>query len=91
MPSESLFSTMNVIHSKPRNRLLHERVDKLEYISINTRVKAREETEAEITMTEERANQEDRLLLQYNMNRVVEEMIEAERSQELELLAELDE
>ena len=53
MPFESLFFIMNVIYFKLRNRLLYERVDKLEYISINTRVRVREDTEAEIIITEE--------------------------------------
>ena len=38
---------MNVIHSKPRNRLLYERIDKLEYISINTRIRAAAEAKVE--------------------------------------------
>ena len=40
---------------------------------------------------EEKAKQEDRLLLHYDMSKAAEEMIEAEKNQELELLAELDE
>ena len=53
---------MNIIYSKPRNRLLHERVDKLEFININTRTRVREDMEVGAEMTEERAEQEDRLL-----------------------------
>ena len=44
---------MNIIHSKPRNRLLHERVDKLEFISINTRTRVREDIKVGAEMTEE--------------------------------------
>ena len=85
---------MNVIHSKPRNRLLHERIDKLEYVSINTRTRAAAEAKAEakteVEAEEERVEQEDRLLLRYELNNAVECMIEAERNKELELLTELD-
>ena len=68
---------MNIIHSKPQNRLHHERVDKLEFISINTRTRAsveageevRAEARAEVDIEEERAEQEDRLLLHYEMKK----------------------
>ena len=83
---------MNLIQSKPRNRLVHDRVDKLEYISINTRTRFKEDMAAGMEITEEeKAEQEDRLLLHYDMNKAAEEMIEAEKNQELELLAELHE
>ena len=38
VPSERAFSVMNFLHSKARNRLESERVDKLTYIYINTRI-----------------------------------------------------
>ena len=67
-------------------------MDKLEFININTRTRARRERELGTEITEEeKTDDEDRLLLHYDMNKAVEEMIEAEKCQELELLAELDE
>ena len=44
------------------------------------------EARAEVDIEEERAEQEDRLLLQYEMNKAVEGMIEAERNRELDFL-----
>ena len=38
MPSERAFSTQNLIHTKTRNRLDAQRVDKLTYVHINKRV-----------------------------------------------------
>ena len=71
---------------------MHDRVDKLEYISINTRTRFREDMAAGMEITEEeKTKQEDRLLLHYDMNKAAEEMIKAKKNQKLELLAELDE
>jgi hAT family C-terminal dimerisation region len=41
VPSERSWSTMNYIHSKTRNRLSLERVDKLLFIYINSRTLAK--------------------------------------------------
>ena len=79
MPSKASFSIMNIIYSKPRNRLLHERVDKLDFISINTRTRVREDMEIEAEIIEKRAKQEDRLLLKYNTNQTMEALIEADK------------
>ena len=88
----SLFSIINIIYFRLRNRLLYKRVNKLEFISINTRTRVRGERELETKITEkEKADDKDRLLLYYDMNKAVEEMIKAEKCQKLELLAELDE
>ena len=38
VPSERSFSIQNLIHDKKRNRLASEKVDKLTYIYMNTRV-----------------------------------------------------
>jgi hypothetical protein len=38
VPSERAFSILNLVHTKLRNRLSNERVDKLQYIYINERV-----------------------------------------------------
>jgi hypothetical protein len=37
VPSERVFSAMKLLHSKTRNRLSEDRVDKLLFIQINTR------------------------------------------------------
>ena len=67
-------------------------MDKLEFININTRTKAREERELGTKMTEkEKADDENRLLLHYDINKAMEEMIEGEKCQKLELLTKLDE
>ena len=67
-------------------------MDKLEFININTRTRVRGERELGTEMTEEeKTDDEDRLLLYYDMNKAMKEMIKAEKCQELELLAELDE
>ena len=55
VPSEASFFMMNIIHSKPRNSLLYEKVDKLEFISINNHTRVREDTEVGAEMIEERA------------------------------------
>ena len=54
--SKTFFFIINIIHCKLRNRLLYKNIDKLEFISINTRTRAREDIEmgAEI-IEEERA------------------------------------
>ena len=54
VPSEASFSIINIIHSKPRNRLLHEKVDKLKFININTRTRVREDIEVRAEITEEK-------------------------------------
>ena len=51
MPFKAFFFMMNIIYSKPHNKLLHERVNKLKFISINTRTRVKENIKvgAEIT------------------------------------------
>ena len=67
-------------------------MNKLEFININIRTKAREKRELETKITEkEKADDEDRLLLYYDMNKTVKKIIKAEKCQKFELLAELDE
>ena len=71
---------MNIIYFRPRNRLLYERVDKLEFISINTRTRARGERELGTEMTEEeKTDDKDRLLLHYDINKAVKEVIKVEK------------
>ena len=41
VPSERSFSSMNILHSKSRNRLTVERVGKMLYIQVNRRTLAR--------------------------------------------------
>jgi hypothetical protein len=43
VPSERVFSAMKTLHSKTRNRLTEERVDKLLFIQINLRTLNRKE------------------------------------------------
>jgi hypothetical protein len=50
IPSEWVFSILNLIYNKLRNRLSKECVDKLQYIYINKRVLQRIKTSYEIDM-----------------------------------------
>jgi hypothetical protein len=47
VPSERVFSAMNILHSKPRNRLTEDRVDKLLFIQINLRTLRRRKRQRE--------------------------------------------
>ena len=50
---EAFFFMINIIHFKSRNKLLHERVNKLKFININTRTKIREDIKIKAEMTKE--------------------------------------
>ena len=81
MPSEAFFFIINIIHSKPHNRLLHEKINKLEFISINTRTRIKKDIKIETKIIKKkRAKQKDRLLLEYNTNQAVEALIKAEKN-----------
>ena len=55
-------------------------MDKLKFININTRTRARGERELGTEITEEeKADDENRLLLYYDINKAIKEMIKAEK------------
>ena len=54
MSSEASFSIINIIHSKSRNRLLHKKINKLEFISINTRTKIKKDIKVGAEIIEEK-------------------------------------
>ena len=72
IPSERSFSSMNILHSKSRNRLTVERVSKMLYIQVNRRTLGRvgkpaaqlEEEELEITDNDD---DEDLILCRYSV------------------------
>ena len=67
-------------------------MDKLEFININTRTRARRERELGTKMTEkEKTDDKNRLLLHYDINKAIKEMVKVEKCQELELLTKLGE
>ena|SRR5271168_398112 len=64
VPSERSFSYTNILHSKSRNRLIAERVDKILYIQVNRRTLGRvskpaAQLEEELETTDEDDDEDD--------------------------------
>ena len=70
VPSERSFSTINYIHSKTRNALTLERVDKLEFIYINTRLlkklQIHEPTDADLLVAEDKFRRQFRQVYRHD-------------------------